>query len=83
MVFWTIFLAEVGDKTQLATLLFSAEKGIPRWVVFCGALTALGLSTLIAVLFGDRIAQFLPSKVLRIVAGIGFVVIGLWIIIRG
>jgi len=83
LVFWTIFLAELGDKTQLATFFFSAERAIPRWVVFAGALMALGLSTSLAVFLGDRIGQVLPQRLIRFAAGLGFVIIGLWIITRG
>lgn len=83
VVFWTVFLAELGDKTQLATFLFSTERAIPRWVIFCGASLALVLSTLVAVFLGDRIGQVLPPRLVRVAAGVGFVIIGLWIIIRG
>jgi len=81
MVFLSVFLAELGDKTQLATLLFAADQSLNRWAVFAAASTALILSSLIAVLFGAQIARLIPPSTLRIVAGLGFVGIGLWILI--
>ncbi|MEA5535188.1 TMEM165/GDT1 family protein [Crocosphaera sp. XPORK-15E] len=61
--FLTIFLAEMGDKTQLATLLISAESQSP-WVVFCGAATALIATSLLGVLIGYWIARRLSPKTL-------------------
>ena len=59
--FLTIFLAEMGDKTQLATLLMSAESRSP-WVVFAGAATALVTTSLMGVVIGYWIAKKLPPK---------------------
>lgn len=82
-VFMTVFLAELGDKTQLATLLFSADKQINKMGVFFAAALALVLSTALGVAVGGSAAQFLNRRLLSIMAGIGFVVIGLWTIIQG
>ena len=63
--FLTIFLAEMGDKTQLATLLMSAESQSP-WLVFAGAAAALISTSLLGVLIGYWIARRLPPKSLDI-----------------
>lgn len=82
-VFVSIFLAELGDKTQLATLLFATEKNLQRWQVFIAAAAALTLSSLIAVLIGEQITTFISPRALKIVAGLGFVGIGVWTLIKG
>ncbi len=67
--FSTIFLAEMGDKTQLATLLMSAESQSP-WTVFAGASAALIATSLIGILVGRWLAKFLTPKTLNVSAGI-------------
>lgn len=67
--FLTIFLAEMGDKTQLATLLMSAESRSP-WMVFTGAAAALISTSLLGVLIGYWIARRLPPKSLDIAVAI-------------
>src|SRR6187549_2229568 len=57
--FGAIFLAEMGDKTQLATLSLSAN-GASRWVVFAGSALALVATSAVAVLFGEAIARVIP-----------------------
>ena len=81
-VFVTIFLAELGDKTQLATLLYSAEAENPKLVVFLAAASALVLTSLIGVLAGSLIAEYVNERVLSWVAGLGFIAIGVWTLIR-
>ena len=78
IVFGTIFVAELGDKTQLATLLFAADKEVSRWTVFLGASAALVLTSAIGVLAGGLVSQVVSPRHLSIVAGIGFIAIGLW-----
>lgn len=68
VAFLTIFLAELGDKTQLATLLMSAESQSP-WIVFIGAASALVLTSLLGVLLGQWLASRLAPDVLQTVAG--------------
>ena len=80
-VFVTIFLAEIGDKTQLATMLFSAEGQTSRWVVFAGSAAALVVAAAIGVVVGAQIERLVKPEVLRVIAGIGFIVIGVWTII--
>jgi len=79
-VFLTIFLAELGDKTQLATILFAADRDQSNWLVFTGAAAALVSSTAIAVLLGAAADRWLTMFPLKLLAGIGFVVIGVLLI---
>lgn len=71
--FILIFLAELGDKTQLAAMAKSIEG---RFTVFLAASLALICSTLIAVMFGDTLTRFIPARYLQISAGILFLVFG-------
>ncbi|MBK9965208.1 MAG: TMEM165/GDT1 family protein [Holophagales bacterium] len=77
-VFVTVFIAEIGDKTQLATLLFSAEKEVSKWTVFAGSALALTAAAAIGVIVGSQLERFISPKVLKSVAGVGFLVIGAW-----
>lgn len=79
-IFATVFFAELGDKTQLATVLFAADKEQSRWLIFFAAASALVLSTTIAVVLGTLAEKYLTAIPLKLIAGIGFVVIGLWTI---
>ncbi|GEM_PF-443055 len=76
--FTTVFLAELGDKTQLATLLLSAQSGQP-WVVFLGAAIALISASLVGVLVGRWLASILPPERLEKMAGVLMVGLGLWL----
>lgn len=80
-VFATVFLAELGDKTQLATFLFAADAARPKLTVFAAAASALVVATAIGVLGGALLSQYVPARALRWVAGVGFVVIGIWIMV--
>ena len=77
-VFTTVFLAEMGDKTQLATMLFSAEAKVSKWLIFFAAALALVLTSAIGVIVGAQIERFVSPRALKIVAGVGFIAIGLW-----
>jgi putative Ca2+/H+ antiporter (TMEM165/GDT1 family) len=77
-VFVTVFIAEIGDKTQLATLLFSADKQVSKWTVFAGSALALTAAAAIGVVVGSELERFVSPKVLKTVAGIGFLGIGAW-----
>jgi putative Ca2+/H+ antiporter (TMEM165/GDT1 family) len=77
--FGTVFLAELGDKTQLATLTFSAA-GRSQWAVFIGASCALVVTSAIAVLAGEAVTRVLSPTFLRRAAGVAFVGIGLWVL---
>lgn len=81
-VFAVIFVAELGDKTQLAAVLFAADKEVSKLTVFLGASLALILATAIAVIAGAAMSQYLSEKYLRYIAGLGFVAIGVWTLLR-
>jgi putative Ca2+/H+ antiporter (TMEM165/GDT1 family) len=80
-VFVSIFLAELGDKTQIATLILASQEGLSRVAVFIGASCALVLACLLAVLIGSQFSRFVSPQVLKIAAGVGFIVLGAWILI--
>jgi putative Ca2+/H+ antiporter (TMEM165/GDT1 family) len=82
-VFGIVFLAELGDKTQLATLLFAAKSPGNLIAVFIGASAALVVASAIGVVAGSFISQFLSPKSLSYIAGAGFLVIGAWTIWQG
>jgi putative Ca2+/H+ antiporter (TMEM165/GDT1 family) len=77
-VFGTVFLAELGDKTQLATLLFASRSPAALWTIFAGAALALVLASAIGVAAGAALSEYVNPKFLSYVAGIGFIVIGVW-----
>jgi putative Ca2+/H+ antiporter (TMEM165/GDT1 family) len=79
-IFGTVFLAELGDKTQLATLLFATRESISLLTVFLAASLALIATTAIGVLAGSFISDQIDTKLLSYVAGIGFILIGAWTI---
>jgi putative Ca2+/H+ antiporter (TMEM165/GDT1 family) len=70
-----IFLAEMGDKTQLATLTLAAS-GSSRWLVFAGSALALVATSLVAVLAGEAVSRVVPPVWLHRIAGIAFLVLG-------
>jgi len=78
--FVTIFLAELGDKTQLATFAFSAES-TSRLAVFIGSAMALVLTSLLGVLFGSVVHRLVPPQAIKIGAGSLFILLGLWMLI--
>lgn len=80
VIFATVFFAELGDKTQLATVLFATDKEQSRWLIFFAAASALVLSTAIAVVLGTLAEKYLTAIPLKLIAGIGFVIIGGWTI---
>ncbi|MEB2346642.1 MAG: TMEM165/GDT1 family protein [Deltaproteobacteria bacterium] len=79
-VFASVFVAELGDKTQLATLLYSAQAENPRLTVFLASASALVLTSAIGVLAGGWVSQHVSPRVLQWIAGVGFIVIGAWIL---
>ncbi len=82
VVFGTVFLAELGDKTHLATVLFASKPSVSLVTVFVGASLALILSSLLAVAAGSVISQYVDPRYLSYVAGAGFIVIGIWTIVQ-
>ena len=81
-VFASVFLAELGDKTQLATLLFASDQAVSRLTVFVAASAALVVATGIGVLAGGFVSQHVSPAALKYVAGIGFVLIGAWTLLK-
>ena len=75
--FGLVFLAELGDKTQLATFCFSADCD-SKISVFLGSAGALVLSSLIAVVFGAAVSRVVPPNYIKIGAGVFFVIVGVW-----
>ena len=81
-VFASVFIAELGDKTQLATLLFAADKQTSKLTVFVGASLALILTSAIGVGAGSIVSQYVSEKTLQVIAGIGFIAIGLLTLVK-
>jgi putative Ca2+/H+ antiporter (TMEM165/GDT1 family) len=81
-VFTSVFIAELGDKTQLATMLFAADKDTSKVTVFVGAALALILTSAIGVAAGSIVSQYVSEKTLQYIAGIDFIGIGLWTLIK-
>jgi putative Ca2+/H+ antiporter (TMEM165/GDT1 family) len=80
-VFSTIFVAELGDKTQLATLLYATDAANPKLTVFAASAAALIVTSALGVLAGSAIAESLNPNVLRWVAGSGFIAVGVWVLL--
>ncbi len=78
ITFTTVFLAELGDKTQIATLLLSAQSGKPL-VVFLGASIALICSSFVGVVLGRWLATIISPIKFKYMAGITMIGVGLWI----
>jgi Ca2+/H+ antiporter, TMEM165/GDT1 family len=74
--FLTLFLAELGDKTQLAIITMTA-KGESKWAIFFGASLALVVVSLLAVLFGGLLSQYVPTEWLQRIVAVAFIVIGI------
>jgi len=81
-IFAAVFIAELGDKTQLATLLFASDRTLNPFQVFFAAALALVFSTGLAVLVGNQAARYLDMVPLKLIAGIGFIAIGCWAIVE-
>ena len=80
--FSTIFLAELGDKTQLATLMLSAESGRPI-IIFTAAALALIFTSLLGVLVGQWISNNLPRQRFTLVSGIIMLSLGIYLVSQG
>jgi putative Ca2+/H+ antiporter (TMEM165/GDT1 family) len=81
-MFVTIFVAELGDKTQIATLLFASERKDAPLSVFLVCAGALVLGTAIAVSLGAFGGRYMQNVPLKLLAGIGFIVIGIWSLLQ-
>ena len=79
--FLTVFLAELGDKTQLATVALSGTSDRPL-AVFLGSSTALVLASLLGAMAGGSIASLIPTEWLQLLAAVGFLIIGSQLLMR-
>lgn len=79
-IFFSVFLAELGDKTQIATLLFATDSKLSPIAVFLASAGALVLSSAIAVLAGSLAKAYLQHIPLKLISGIVFILIGAWTI---
>ncbi len=71
IVFISVFIAEIGDKTQLATMLFATDNSMGKLGVFFAAAGALVASTLLAVVAGSLVTTVVPASTLKLAAGVG------------
>ncbi|MEA2624048.1 MAG: hypothetical protein QOD06_93 [Candidatus Binatota bacterium] len=81
-VFATVFVAELGDKTQLSTMLYAAGARNARWTVFLGSALALVLSSALGVFAGALIGSRINPRMLARIAGVGFVAVGVWTFLK-
>lgn len=81
-VFTAVFIAELGDKTQLATMLFASDKDTSKLTVFTGASLALIITSALGVVAGSALSQYVGEKALHYLAGVGFIAIGVWTLIK-
>ena len=81
-IFLTVFLAEFGDKTQIAMLLFAADPRCSGVGVFLASAGALVLSSFLAVVLGSQVARYVDARLLKGGAGIGFLALGVWLLLE-
>jgi putative Ca2+/H+ antiporter (TMEM165/GDT1 family) len=81
-IFASVFIAELGDKTQLATMLFASDKDVSKLTVFAGAALALVFTSAIGVAAGSIVSQYVSAKQLQYLAGVGFIAIGIWTLFK-
>lgn len=77
-IFGVVFVAELGDKTQLAAMMFAADKEVNKYTVFLAASFALIVASALGVLAGTLLAEYMSEKYLHYIAGIGFIAIGIY-----
>lgn len=81
-VFATVLVAELGDKTQLSTMLYASGAQNGKWAVFLGSAIALITSSALAVFVGGLIGSYLKARLIGRVAGAGFIAVGVWTLWR-
>jgi len=81
-VFTSVFIAELGDKTQLATMLFASDKETSKFTVFAVASSALIVTSALAAVAGTFLSNYVSEKLLRYIAGVGFIAIGIWTLVK-
>ena len=77
-IFGSVFIAELGDKTQLATMLFASDKEVSKYTVFLAASAALVVAAAFGVLAGSLISEYISARYLHYVAGVCFIGIGIF-----
>lgn len=82
VMFFTIFVAELGDKTQVATLLFATERRVPALFVFVASAGALVVGAGLTVLVGTTAGRYMHAVPLKLFAGVGFIAIGVWTLVE-
>lgn len=82
-VFASVFIAEMADKTQLVTLLFASDREVSKMTVFLGSASALVLTSALGVAAGTLLSHVVNVKMMSIIAGAGFILIGLWTLYHG
>jgi len=80
VIFGSVFLAELGDKTQMATMLYATDRSLSPLYVFVAASSALVASTLLAVLLGSFVTRLVSPATLKFIAGLAFIGVGIWTI---
>jgi putative Ca2+/H+ antiporter (TMEM165/GDT1 family) len=80
-VFATVFVAELGDKTQLATVLYASDASHGKLTVFAASAAALVLTSALGVLAGSFVSQHVDPRWVRWFAGLGFIAVGVWILL--
>ncbi len=80
--FLTVFLAELGDKTQLAAMTATAKSGA-LWTVFLAASLALVCATALGVTVGAALFKLVPPQAVRFGAGAAFIAVGIWVMVKG
>ena len=81
-IFAAVFIAELGDKTQLATMLFATDKEVNKYTVFLAASAALVVASAIGVLAGSFLSDYINEKYLHYIAGTGFIIIGAFTLLK-
>lgn len=81
-VFATVLIAELGDKTQVSTVLYASGAQNGKWAVFLGSAIALVTSSALAVFVGGLIGSHLNARLIGRVAGVGFIAVGVWTLWR-
>jgi putative Ca2+/H+ antiporter (TMEM165/GDT1 family) len=81
-VFSTVFVAEMADKTQIATFLYASNSVHSRFTVFLGSSLALVVASGLAVFFGAVLSQWIDEKVMSKIAGTAFIAVGLWTLMK-
>jgi len=79
IIFVAIFLAELGDKTQIATMAFASKYGFLK--AFLGSIVALALVNLLGAIIGDKLGSVLPTELIQKASGVLFVIVGILMLV--